>query len=296
MSTVWDPPRPAAPSPAPPSMSLSAAADTAAGETGPFADFCAEVARALARPAERKRNVVRLAEALGALGDASVAIFVEQPGGGLVCEIGTGELAQMEGDCLPAEGVLESDAFATGEARESANLRADDRAYLPQQRGLPNAPAVALPMEVAGERMGVVLFAARRRGEAFSPARVEALRQGVMLVAGALRNFVAHERSRAARTVLDAIRAARPREAESVRKLVRAVRHELNTPVSVILGNLQLCAAADPAEWRMSPAEFRRAVADAGAALEALSRILHTMDEGKREVEIDPEGRFLPPQ
>jgi len=115
-------------------------------------------------------------------------------------------------------------------------------------------------------------------------------------VAGALRNAAAHERTRASRTVLDAIRAARPREADRVRQTLRAVRHELNTPVSAILGNLQLCAAADPAEWRMSAAEFRQAVADGTVRLEGLSRLLHTLEESHTPVEVDAEGRFIAPQ
>lgn len=292
MSAAWDAPRPGAPSPAP---SPAPTAGASAAGAVPFAAFCAQVAEVLARPAERKRNLCRLAEALGALGDASVALSLHHPGGLLLCEIGTGELAQVEGDFLPPEGTLESDAFATGVAQESPNLRADERAYLAQQRDLPNAPAVALPMEVAGEQTGVALFAARRRGEAFSAERMEALRQGVALVAGALRNFAAHERSRASRAVLDMVRAARPREAEGVRKVVRAVRHELNTPVSVILGSLQLCVGTDPAGWRIPPADFRRAVGDAAARLEALSTLLHAFDDGKADPEIDAEGRFLPP-
>jgi signal transduction histidine kinase len=224
-----------------------------------------------------------------------VALCIAQPGGALVCEVGTGELAQLEGDLLPGEGTLEGDAFTTGRAQETDNLRVDPRAYLGRQRGLPNTPALALPVELAGERIGVALFAARRGGEAFGEGRAEVLRQALALVAGALRNFAAHERSRASRAVLDAVRDAGAREADGMRRVVRAVRHELNTPVSAILGNLQLCASADPAQWHLAPPELRQAVSDAAARLEALSRLLHAWDESEAAVEFDPEGRFVSP-
>jgi signal transduction histidine kinase len=287
MSTVWDVPAwPDAGSSGP---------GPAAEEAAPFAAFCAELAEALSRPAERKRNLCRLAEALGVLGDASVALCVPQPGGRLACEIGTGELAQLEGDLLPVDGTLEGDAFTSGQAQESENLRIDPRAYLGLQRDLPNTPAVALPMEAAGERTGVALFASRRHGHAFTGARLDTLGQALTLVTGALRNFAVHERARASRSVLEAVRGARGSEAEAMRKVLRAVRHELNTPLSVILGNLQLCASEDAAEWRMTAPELRRAVHDGATRLEALSRLLHAWEESDAAVDFDREGRFVSP-
>jgi len=282
VSTVWEAPAPAG-------------TRAAAAVSAPFAAFCAELAGVLSRPAERKRNLCRLAEALGTLGDASVAVCVPQPGGRLLCEVGTGELAQLEGDLVPVDGTLEGAAFASGEAQESENLRVDSRAYLGPQRDLPNVAAVALPMEVDGERTGVALFAARRRDQGMDEGRVEALRQALALAAGALRNFAVHERSRASRAVLEAARAARGSEAEGMRRVLRAVRHELNTPVSVILGHLQLCSSADPAEWLMAAPELREAVQNAAMRLDALSRLLHAWEESDAAVSFDREGRFILP-
>lgn len=293
MSAVHDSPaRAGAPAPPPGPMPTPEPGDAVPPA---FAAFCAELADVLARPAERKRNLCRLAAALDTLADASVALLVPAPGGILLCEVGTGELAQLEGDVAPVDGTLEGDAYATGEAGHSDNLRVDARAYLPQQRDLPNTPAVVLPIALAWERLGVALFAARRRDQSFPPGRVEALQQALGLMAGAMRNFGVHERVRASRSVLDAMRAARPREAEGVRKMLRAVRHELNTPVSAILGNLQLCASADPGDWQMSAAEFRQAIATGSARLEGLSRLLHALEESHTPVELDFEGRIVPP-
>ena len=295
MSTAWpSPPRPAAAEGSGRGPAWEPAYGSAEA-SAPFAAFCAELAETLARPAERKRNLCRLAGALELLGDASVALCMAQPGGALVCEVGTGELAQLEGDLLPGEATLEGDALATGRAQETDNLRVDPRAYLGRQRGLPNTPALALPLELAGERIGVALFAARRGGEAFGEGRAEVLRQALALVAGALRNFAAHERSRASRAVLDAVRDAGTREADGMRRVVRAVRHELNTPASAVLGNLQLCASPDPAQWHLTPPELREAMRDAGARLEALSRLLHAWEESDAAVELDAEGRFIAP-
>ena len=278
MSAAWDA-RPPDPADAPP-----LASDAPAAAPDPFAGFCAELADVLARPAERKRNLVRLAEALARLADASVALWLPGAGGTLACEVGTGELAQTEGDLVPDEGTLEGEAFRARQPRHAANLRADPRAFLPQQRDLPNTAAVAIPLVAGGECAGVATFAARRRDRGFSGDELAALEPAVVLVAGALRNFAAHEKSRASRTMLEAIRSARPRDS----RVLRAVRHELNTPVSVIHGTLQLYAG----EWGTTPAELREAITFAAERLQSLSRLLQVLEESDSPVDLDPEGRF----
>jgi signal transduction histidine kinase len=276
--------------PAPVADSVPAAA---APEQWPaFAVFCGELTGALARPAERKRNLCRLAEALGALAGASVALCV--PADGLLqYEVGTGELAQLEGDVVPTEGTLEGEAFKAREPRATANLRADPRAYLPAQRGLPGAPAVAVPLPVAKGCGGVALFVKSRRHSEFTTDELSSMHVAATLVGGALQSFHEHERVRASRAVVEAWRAAQGRDTGGARGLLRAVRHELNTPVAVILGNLQLCTSDDPAEWKLPAGELWQAIRGGAARLEELSRLLRTLDESDEPIELDAQGRFI---
>jgi signal transduction histidine kinase len=284
VSTAWD---------AAPMASTDPAAPPE--ESPAFAIFCGEVADALARPAERKRNLVRLAEALAALGDASLALYTTGHDGLLQCEVGTGVLAQLEGDLVPIEGTIEGEAYQSGQPRSTANLRADPRAYLPIQRALPNAPALAVPLVQPSERAGVVLLAKHRRDAEFGAQAMATLQLAATLAAGVLRSLDAHERARASRAVIEAWRSAQTRDSAAAKGILRAVRHELNTPVAVILGNLQLCASADPREWKLPVAEFWQAVRGGAARLEDLSRLLRTLDESDEPVELDAQGRFILP-
>ncbi|HSU14786.1 GAF domain-containing protein [Longimicrobium sp.] len=289
MSTAWD----AAP--------LAAAmpgddAGPAPEESPAFAIFCGEVADALARPAERKRALVRMAEALAALGDASVALYTTGHDGLLQCEVGSGDLAQLEGDLVPVEATLEGEAFQTGQPCATPNLRADPRAYLPIQRALPNAPALAVPLLQPTDRAGVVLLAKHRRDAEFGAPAVATLQLAATLAAGVLRSLDQHERARASRAVIEAWRSAQARDAVAAQGILRAVRHELNTPVAVILGNLQLCASADPAEWKLPVPEFWQAIRGGAARLEELSRLLRTLDEAEAPVALDAQGRFILPE
>lgn len=275
----------------------AAAADAVPAAAAPeqwdaFAVFCGELTGALARPAERKRNVCRLAEALGALAGASVALCT--PADGLLqYEVGTGDLVQLEGDVVPTDGTLEGEAFAAREPRATANLRADARAFLPAQRGLPGAPAVAVPLPMAKGIAGVALFVKTRRHAEFTTAELASMHLAATLVGGALQSFQEHERARASRAVAEAWRAAPGRDGGAAKGLLRAVRHELNTPVAVILGNLQLCTSDDPAEWKLPANELWQAIRGGAARLEDLSRLLRTLDESDEPIELDAQGRFV---
>ncbi|HEX8903510.1 MAG TPA: histidine kinase dimerization/phospho-acceptor domain-containing protein [Longimicrobiaceae bacterium] len=254
-----------------------------------FATFCAELADTLARPAERKRNLLRLAEALATLAGASVALCTPTTDGVLQYEVGTGDLAQLEGDVVPGEGTLEGEAFATREPRPSLNLRLDALSYLPLQRALPAAPGLAVPLLMAEGCAGVALFAASREVD------VATLQLAGTLVGGALRSFREHERARASRAVVEALRSAQTRDSSAARGVLRAVRHELNTPVAVILGNLQLCASEDPKEWKLPAGELWQAIRGGAARLEDLSRLLRALDEGEAPITLDAQGRFIHP-
>jgi hypothetical protein len=281
--------------PAPAAFADDPARAHAPEESPAFALFCGEIADALARPAERKRNLCRLVEALGVLADASAALCMPGQDGLLQYEAGWGGLAQLEGDLVPVDGTLEGEAFESGQPRTSPNLRADPRAYLPIQRSLPNAPALAVPVLQPTERAGVVLFAKHRRDAEFGAPTIATLQLAATLVAGVLKGAEQHERARASRAVVEAWRSAQGRDSTAAKEVIRAVRHELNTPVAVILGNLQLCASADPKEWKLPAAEFLQAIRGGAARLEELSRLLRTLDESDGPIVLDAQGRFVGP-
>jgi len=229
------------------------------------------------------------------MGDAAALLCTARPEGVLHCEVGTGELAGLEGDVVPLEGTLEGEAFASGQARTTANLRVDPRAFLAFHRGLPNTPAAALPLLCDGRPEGVALLARRAQGAGFAAEELETLAIAAGLVAGALRNLAELERLRASRAVVEAWRAAQARDGAVAKGLIRAVRHELNTPVAVIQGHLQLCGSADPAEWKVPAGELWEAIRTEAGRLEDLSRLLHTLDENGTSVVLDDRGRFVHP-
>jgi signal transduction histidine kinase len=261
----------------------------------PLAAFLAELASVLARPAERSRGLARLCAALGEMGGAAALLCTARPDGVLHCEVGTGELAGLEGDVVPLEGTLEGEAFRAGEPRTTANLRTDPRAFLAVNRGLPNTPAAALPLLCDGHAEGVVLLARHPRGPEFGQEEIETLGIAAALAAGALRSFAELERLRASRAVVEAWRSTGARDAALSRSLLRAVRHELNTPVAVIQGHLQLCGSADPTEWKVPAGELWEAIRTEAGRLEELSRLLHTLDENGTPVLLDDRGRFVHP-
>jgi len=260
-----------------------------------LAAFLAELASVLARPAERSRGLARLCAALGEVGDAAALLCTAGDDGVLHCGVGTGELAGLEGDLVPLEGTLEGEALRAGEARTTANLRTDPRAFMAFHRNLPNTPAAALPLLCDGRAEGVALLARHARAPEFAAEELATLATAAALVAGALRNFAELERLRASRALVEAWRAAQARDGELSKSLLRAVRHELNTPVAVIQGHLQLCGSADPAEWKVPPGELWEAIRTEAGRLEALSRLLHTLDENGTPVMLDDRGRFVPP-
>lgn len=261
----------------------------------PLAPFLAELASVLARPAERSRGLARLCAALGEMGGAAALLCTARPDGVLHCEIGTGELAGLEGDVVPLEGTLEGEAFTAAEACTTANLRTDARAFLAFHRDLPNTPAVALPLLCDGRPEGVALLARRARAPEFCEEEIATLSIAAALVAGALRNFAELERLRASRAVVEAWRATHARDGAMAKSLLRAVRHELNTPVAVIQGHLQLSGSGDPAEWKVPPGELWEAIRTEAGRLEDLSRLLHTLDENGTPVVLDDRGRFVHP-
>jgi signal transduction histidine kinase len=268
--------------------------EPAAPEQSPgFAAFCAELSDALARPAERKRNLCRLADALGRLAGASVALCTAGADELLHCEVGTDALAQLEGDVVPGEWTIEGEAFVAGEPRTTANLRGDPRAYLPAQRDLPDGPAVAVPLRMGTDSVGVALLARRKPAAEFGTGELAAIQLAATLLGGALHTFREHERVRASRAVLEALRSAQGRDTSAAKGVLRAVRHELNTPVAVILGNLQLCASDDPAEWKLPAKELWQAIRTGAARLEDLSRMLRALDESDSPIELDAQGRFV---
>lgn len=255
----------------------------------PLAAFLAELAAVLARPAERSRGLTRLCAALGELAGADALLCTPGADGVLRCEVGTGALAGLEGDLLPLEGTFEGDAFAAGEARATGNLRADPRAFLAVHRDLPNTPAAALPLVCGGSAEGVALLARRERGPGFAAEELETLELAAALVASALRGFAEVERVRASRAVVQAWRAAQAGDGALAKGVLRAVRHELNTPVAVIRGHLQLSGSVEPAE-------LLDAVRTQAARLEELSRLLHALEENGNPILLDDRGRFVPPK
>jgi signal transduction histidine kinase len=274
---------------------VSAPCPPDAGEREPLAAFLGELAAAVARPAERSRGRARLCAALGELGGGWALLCTAQPDGTLLCEAGTGDLAPLEGDLVPLQGTLEGDVFRAGTPLVTANLRTDPRAFLAMHRGLPNTPAAVLPLVAGGHVEGVALLARQSRGAEFAAAELEVLMLAAGLVAGALRGFAEAERMRASRAVVEAWRAAHARDGELTKSLLRAVRHELNTPVAVIQGNLQLCPSPDPAEWKVPPADLWATMRAEAGRLEELSRLLHALDETGAPVVLDAQGRFVRP-
>jgi PAS domain-containing protein len=144
------------------------------------------ISEAATRPAETERLFRTIAEeAATLLAPASALVCTLEPAGDVLrARVGTGALARHEGELLPVEGSVEGRALRTGEAQRVPDLAADPDAYRPRERGLPDGPALALPLLAAGRALGAVLVT-RQAGAAPFAARDAARLAAVAEAAGA---------------------------------------------------------------------------------------------------------------
>lgn len=202
---------------------------------------------ALARPAEQGRLFRVIAREAAALAGASCAVFtLEADDGVLRGRAGAGALAAQEGELLPVEGSLEGQAVRSGEPARTADLRGDPRGYRGAERGLPGGPALAVPLAGANGVAGVLLFARVPGDDPFGAEDEACARRAAEAAAAAVEGALAFERARGSAAALERWRADRAAAAEGGRRLLRALRHELNNPLAAVLGHAQLLEA-DPA-------------------------------------------------
>lgn len=268
---AWDSPRQSGAEPSPPGDALSRAplSELPARELASLFSFSQQIVSALSHPARAGQLFGTIAEGIARIaGPASAAVCLLEEDA-LRVRTGTGLLADWEGEWLPLEGSFEGAAVLSRAPQVTPDLASDPRAYLARERGVTVGPALALPLTAGDLAVGAVLLARAPGAPPFAPEEVERLRPAERMIAAAVENSRAFERARRSRERLLAWRGeteARARLAgcehagragdspgeeaaeavTSVKQVLRAVRHEVNNPLAVILGEIQLLSRADP--------------------------------------------------
>ena len=251
---------------------------------------------ALARPAEQGRLFRLIAEDAAALVGAPCALFVLEEGGVLRGRAGAGTLAAQEGELLPVEGSLEGAAALAGEAVRADDPRSDPRGYRAAERGLPAGPALVVPLAGARGAVGVLLFAREAGGEGFGAEGEACARLAAGAAAAAVEGALAFDRARGSRAALESWRASRATASEGGRRLLRALRHELNNPLAAVLGHAQLLEADPSVQSLPHVLQAVRAIRGEGRRMDALTRRLATLESSGDPRLLDDDGLLrLPP-
>ena len=203
------------------------------------------VAAAGSHPGRRSRIELAIPVQAAAVLDASATLLFAAAGADpLRVGAGTGLLADAEGEMLPREGTLAGRALAGVEPVTSPALSLE--AGHPLEGGMEAGPALAVALP-AGDCAAVVLLAARPVGAApFTAAEAEAM---AVLAAAAGPVLEASRRYAARREAAVALPAPAPAPARGKGKapperlpagLIGALRHEMNDPLAVLSGEIQL--------------------------------------------------------
>ncbi|MGH7458515.1 MAG: GAF domain-containing protein [Longimicrobiaceae bacterium] len=217
---------------------------SAISEPDTSADAGFEVAervfRAISAPDPRQGLLAAVLDETSRLVHAAhTAVFSQHgPGAGaLRSRGGTGRLGPAAQQDVPVAESFAGWAYSAAEAQQSRDLRFDPRAHPELERELGLGPAAALPL-ILSDRVSGVLVAARDPGRPlFRADELRLLAQLARLTASALEGV---ER------LLGPEPGQRTSPSPEVLELMRAVRHEVNNPLAVIMGQAQLLRSHPP--------------------------------------------------
>lgn len=255
-----------------PNQDLASAAP--ASDDAALLDALGRLAEALANPAQQAglRSAV-VAEATRLLAAEGAALCLNVPEiTALRVTAATGPLLRTEADLLPAEGSFAGAALQTGAPVFTPDLAGDPHSYRALERGLPPAPALALPLASGGaSALGVLLVVRAESAPPFEPAEIEVAARFAAFAAATLSAAEAFARTRRPEDELASWRAQRALEDQVERYAraswcQRAVVLEWN-PTS---GRIEWGDTVE-AVFGYSPSAF-------GLTLDAWSRNLHVED------------------
>jgi GAF domain-containing protein len=214
----------------------------------------------VARPAELDRLLRTLAEGTGELLDADAALALPEPVGRLVLRAGTGALAKAQGESLPVHGSFCGAVLSGAGVRATSALAREPYAHA-TERALAAGRALGVPLAGPHGAVGLLL-AVRPAGAApFGDAELAAAAQLAPFAAAALAGARAYAEQRT----------PAPRGGLPAAALVRAVRHELNNPLSVVAGTVHLMEASVAAGDLRGLSRSLRLMRDASDRLRDLS-------------------------
>lgn len=205
--------------PDPDSASAPRASDDAA-----LLDAVGRLAEALADPAQQvglRAAVVAGASRLLAAEGAALCLNVPEITA-LRVTAATGSLSGTEADLLPTEGSFAGAALETGAPVATLDLAGDPRSYRALERGLPPAPALALPLAAGGtSSLGVLLVVRGESAAGFEPAEIDVGTRFAAFAAATLNVAEAFASTRRPEDELASWRAQRALE-EQVERYARA--------------------------------------------------------------------------
>ncbi len=165
------------------------------------------LAVALARPAEVMRFFLLAVEEAAALlrvDRAHLCLIDSEDPGLLRVMAGTGRMAEDEGELLPVEGSFEGRVFQSHDAVRTADLDREPDLYRPRHDTRRAGPAVAVPLRVRNQAIGVLL-AGRDVGHApFLERDAELLLEFATPVSAAIEAMRQFDSTRRSRESVDA--------------------------------------------------------------------------------------------
>jgi PAS domain-containing protein len=167
--------------------------------------------QAMTRPAEQTRLLTAVVDEAAGLARASAALLLPEPGDDAVLRmhLGTGILADREGELLPVEESFAGGAFRDAEPRVTADLSSDPRAFRLREHDAFAGPACALPLRHGSRPYGVLLVAREPFAAAFGPAELERLSAAAEAFAAAFAASARFHQARAGHESIDLWRRAR---------------------------------------------------------------------------------------
>ncbi|HET8654068.1 MAG TPA: EAL domain-containing protein [Longimicrobiaceae bacterium] len=167
------------------------------------------ISSALARPADVDALLRAVPEQASVLlgADAAALCLYDADAAALEVRSATGAFVDQVGDLLPVEGSLEGRAWSTNALQVSVSLATDLRAYRAQERHLPPAPALAVPLPGRDGAIGSLLVARSRAGAApFGEADLAVARVLADAVGSAVENVHRFAAARSSQALLESWR------------------------------------------------------------------------------------------
>lgn len=222
---------------------------------------------------EAMRAICERATAMTAAEGATVEL---EEAGEMVYRVATGSIAQFAGFRLPSAGSMSGLAARSGEVLRCDDSELDPRVDRAACGRVGVRSMIVAPLQSGAGLVGV-LKVVSTRPHAFDAASVSLLQ----LVAGFLGTAIATVQAHELRRTLAQREAARLAELERLRdEMTALVVHDLKSPVSVIMANLQYVREALPT----SSADALAAAVDALEATARLDTLIRTLlDTAKLE-------------